>query len=88
MATIFDDTCLFLVDDSDNIPLFDSKLIHTISLVVFDDKEVFKHTSYRKPGLYYQSSCSFQHSWASLGTYPVQNADDERLYIFCASNMI
>ena len=72
METVFDDTCLFLRDDSDNIPLFDSKLIHTISLVVFNDKKVLKKASYRKPGLCYQ--CGLYHSWALLGTYSVQNA--------------
>ena len=48
IETVFDDTCLFLLDDPDDIPLFDSKLIHTISLVVFNDKKVLKRTSYRK----------------------------------------
>ena len=51
MATLFDHTCFFLLDDSDNIPLFDSKLIYTIRLVVFSDKEVLKQTSYRKQGI-------------------------------------
>ena len=46
MATLFEHTWLFLLDDPDNIPLFDSKLIHTIRLEVFSDKEVLKQTSY------------------------------------------